>query len=218
VSVGPNPVMARFLSSSELTFQINGTNVGTFSNAASAGSDTEFIYNTPVFVKEGLPLGRHALSILNSGGSSKSLLLLDRIIYIYVGQLLPFCFVTVTKGHFFPRRAVMGPKTFPNPPATYLALFHPRLPRLSIHLIHPQVPRPVRIPCPRQQRRLQPKIRERADAHEGSPPEYGSVVLEVTEPAVPTLLNSFGHAGTKELMARLAGTHGDGATRPPQGY
>lgn len=64
-----------------LNFQINGTVVNHFNSTAPVAAQTVFAYNTPVLVKENLPLGRHRLTILNGGGSSRSLLLLDRIIY-----------------------------------------------------------------------------------------------------------------------------------------
>ncbi len=44
--------------------------------------DLAIIY--PCSYKRGLPLGRHNLTIMNGGGPSKSLLLLDRIIYTQV--------------------------------------------------------------------------------------------------------------------------------------
>lgn len=68
------------LSNSQLSFQINGTNVGSFNKTAPVGLEVTFGYDSPVFVQEGLPLGRHNLTIIN-GGPSKSLFLLDRIIY-----------------------------------------------------------------------------------------------------------------------------------------
>jgi len=79
------------LSSSEFTFQINGSNFGTFSKSAIVGiiSEPDYNYNTPVFVQDDLPFGRHNLTILNGGGSSKSVLLLDRIIYTLV-NFFPF--------------------------------------------------------------------------------------------------------------------------------
>jgi len=64
-----------------------------------------------------------------------------------------------------------------------------------------------------------------ADEVEINPPEYASVDLEVTEPVrVNNVarwqppLNSFGQAGTKELIARLAATNtvANAAARPPK--
>lgn len=74
---------------SEQTFQINGTDVGSFSKTASVGLETKYDYNVPVFVHEGLPLGRHVLTILNNGATSgqRSAFLLDRIIYTSVDHL-----------------------------------------------------------------------------------------------------------------------------------
>ena len=69
------------LNTVSLTFKINGTTVGVFDKTSSIGLETTYEYNTPVFSQDDLPFGRHELTILNGGGLTISILLLDRIIY-----------------------------------------------------------------------------------------------------------------------------------------
>jgi len=83
IFVSTAPESNTSLNHSTLFFQINGTLQGSFIRTASIGSEIEYTYNTPYFVKENLPFGNHNITILNGDNETAvdSLCLLDRILY-----------------------------------------------------------------------------------------------------------------------------------------
>jgi len=237
VSVAPAE-FASNLSSSPLTFQINGTNMGTFSNTTSAGSGMGFSYNIPVFVQERLPPGRHNLTIMNGGGSSKSLLLLDRIIYTTNMDNLqstpqPSNSTGPSSNIGTGSLPLQSPGSDSSAPSSNAVVSEPLhhvgviagTVVASVLVVLSIATAWIWVLCRRTRRSraamLSSSPFQVADTIPGGNddnlPDYESVVVEITNEtginndASRTHLTSFGPAGTKELIARLAA-----ASTPPR--
>lgn len=65
---------------SDMTFLINGTSVGNFTQEPTGDGSIDF--DIPVFSSTSLPFGQHTISIVNGHlNGAQSLTLLDRIVY-----------------------------------------------------------------------------------------------------------------------------------------
>ena len=67
-----------------LTFELDGSQVGSFTNTAMKGSD--YLYDVPGYVNTSIPNGPHQLDIIASGASA-SIVLFDYAVYTYVQVL-----------------------------------------------------------------------------------------------------------------------------------